>query len=625
MTNVRSLASLAKYSNYLEDPETWQIGQALASENPGIFVDEDGRTVAKFLDAEWPNPATGKTWRWNPDGKDGCSLYPEGKVIMFHILFHPDFCEREQSTVTTYYYWVRLLCRQCEKADFPSISHFFSDDRAMQEIVDQMSGERGETAFVRHAVTIIRMLFRIDEQILGFAVTKGPAYAKLLSSASAKNRDGYQHPPIPWRLYRHLIGGIAKKLEECLQVLDMDEWAKVLQFHQEKGSQKSGTGGGRTGRFIEHELPSLADYAKDFPSVRNTLTNMLDIARIGVMVFTGCRTGETLRLEPDPPDDRGNGVYLLYGRASKTAQNDTYWVTNAAGANAIRLALKVREVLSVGLGLESRLSELPLFPSFLNFPTNLFEERTREFHHGDTSMTGVDKVLRDAGIEIPVMNESDMQFLLDLSVDSKINLQKFRVGKPHRITSHQFRRSLVYFAMRSGDIEIGAFRLQFKHLLTAMTEYYSSGVDGLDGATNHTMSELIELEHFAEIDERLRRHIAGFDRLAGGVGALIKKNALEANKDRLPLVLDRTRDQLLRRAKQGEIRYSRTPLGACTSVKPCLSRAQADVSACLGCRSAVLQIDKVKSVHDALISSSHPFFSSQSEHFSHFLLGQEES
>jgi hypothetical protein len=57
-----------------------------------------------------------------------------------------------------------------------------------------------------------------------------------------------------------------------------------------------------------------------------------------------------------------------------------------------------------------------------------------------------------------------------------------------------------------------------------------------------------------------------------------------------------SREDIIKKFRNGEIAYTETPLGACLSVKPCDKKALRAVSACIDCDKAVIKPNKLDHV-----------------------------
>jgi hypothetical protein len=543
---------------------------------------------------------------------------------MFHVLYHPEFLELSLSTLQHYYYGIRALARSCERQGFHDVGTFFSDDRASKLILDDLLDHPGSVGFLHIGAGLFNAFHRFGESAVGFQTCRGKTYNRLRTLLRELNRNSYQHPVIPWAIYKNLLLSISQQIEEGLARLNNPAWVEIIRFHNTENTREFRKFPSLTVKFIKREFPEFSERIGSMQALLGELGALQELARLGIMAYTGCRVGEVSTLTHAEPKEVEDSTFLIFGKTTKSMVGDVYWVTNQNGADAVRLALKVREIVIRGLGLDSD-SDLPLLPSLVGFPNNVTSSKSRSFscnnNYKKRHQTNMNGVLERVWISVPTIGQDDYDFLCELSRDCRIDLAKFSVGSEFPFTGHQLRRSLAYFVMRAGGVEIGAMKRQFKQLFVAMARYYTSGVVSTEVEPNMAMTELVAKERLLEIDERLHRHLTNHVELSGAMGTSIKSNietAVDSSRDE---VIEGTRERMLKRVKQGEINYIETPLGACLSKDPCLTRARAEVSACLTCKNAVLELPKLEKTYRLLKISEHPFVAAQAEHFSHYLMG----
>lgn len=621
MTDFLSQATKSFYSELIGRSSAPDEPLSEIPEDTTVFVDRGGNPTCRYGDPCWAPPGQRHKWYWYTSGPQQCPMYPQAKRLMFHILYHPYFQSTALSTLRCYYFALRALAGACHRQGVHEIGTFFSDDRAAQLLLDDILKNHGYSSFVQAGTSLFNAFHMFGEDIVGFKTYRRTVYQKLGELLTKKNQDSFQHPVIPWRIYKHLIVSVSRQVEASLEWLDDPAWTAAIRFH----STEKRTYPSKTVKYIKAEFPEFYEKVSTMPALMRELGSMQELARLGILLLTGCRTDEVSRLEVREPEKVDESTYLIHGRTTKSKKGKVYWVTNDIGANAVKLALKVRRVISEGLALEPS-ADLPIMPCIGNFPNKIRKQKSNDYKYNrkrGLHVTTVNGVLDRLGISLPDITQEDYDFLSELAKDSNIDLDKFSVGSVFPFSAHQFRRSLAYFVLRSARIDIGAFKRQFKHLLVAMTRYYSSGVISAELQPDLALIELLTEEQLLEIDERLRRHLVNFTELKGAMGASIRRNLEESDEESFDEVLEIARNRLLKRVEQGEIQYRETPLGACLSTEPCLSRARAEVSACLDCKNAILEMPKIEKTYRLLQNSDHPMISAQAEHFSYFLSGNE--
>ncbi len=620
-----SRATADQYSKVLLDQLAAEKKRLQGFDDCVVFVDATGAVTCRLSDDTWTVPGLSTHWRWSASGEDGCTLYPQAKHLMFHVLYHPEFLQLSLSTLGQYYYGLRVLARACDRVGLRTIGTFFADDRAAFRVVEDMKENQGFVVFLHIGPGLFNAFHRFGEGVVGFRTRRAGTYKRLRALLQDLNRRSYQHPVIPWRIYKCFLVEISGRVRSCLNRLDDPAWVSIIRFHVFENPRERRKFPSETVKYIKREHPKFAERINNFHKLLGELGMMQQVARIGLLAYTGCRRSETSAMRPMEPEQVDESTFLIHGFTTKSVRGRVYWVTNEHGANALRLAMNVRAVVSRGLDLDSA-PALPLLPQLHNFPNNVMRSRRGDIRGTERrDRTPMNDAIRRIGLAIPAIEDADYAFLSQLSRDSRIDLDKFAPGTAFPFSPHQLRRSLAYFVMRVGGIEIGALRRQFKHLLAGMTRYYTSGVVSAEPESAMTISDLLSKERLLEIDERLRRHLASYTDLRGPMGTSAKRDIESASEEGRQRIIESTRERMLKRVRQGEINYMETPLGACLSADPCIPRARAEVSACLRCKSAVLELPKVEKTYRLLRDSEHPFLAAQAEHFSHFLTGSDEA
>lgn len=592
--------------------------------DPVVFVNRHGKALCHLQDDIWPLPGSEERLHWTTDDDSLRPLLAQAKILFLHVLFHPALLDLSPGTLRHYQYALRSLAAAAKECDCESLGPFFSDSFASNKMLNKVLKSTGRMAMIQAGTGLFNALIRIDEKTLGFRVRRGETYNRLAAARRELHLSRNQHPVIPWDIYKFLIRESVFLLKRYRERLRHPAWVAAINLYF---VQMEGASYAQKHRALENQLENeYPDFEISKPRmlpILKELGDMQEMARIGIIIFTGCRHAETQELQPKKAKYQQNGAYLIEGESTKLGHGDVSWVTNADGALALDLALEIRKTIATGLAIDAASSIPTVFPSLRCFPKFISKPRSLVQSKDKNSLdqpTGLAGLFNRLGVSVPTISSPSHKFLSDLCQDSNLDIDSYKIGEIFPIKPHHFRRALAYFAMRSGNVEIGALKRQLKHLALAMTEYYSSGALGMDEEGRHSLSDLIEKERYADIDERLRMHLSNAQQLAGPMGTLMRRNVdKETAVDRVR-VIEANRKQILRRVRSGEVSYTQTPLGACMSVEPCLSRSRAELSACLRCPSAVVEHPKAQQVYEVLRSADNPFFSAQAEHFSHFLM-----
>lgn len=172
----------------------------------------------------------------------------------------------------------------------------------------------------------------------------------------------------------------------------------------------------------------------------------------------------------------------------------------------------------------------------------------------------------------------------------------FKVGEIFPFTPHQFRRSLVVYAARSGLVSLPSLQSNLQHLAKIMTAYYASGASYADnfilvekdesnklksikGFVNEFRDEMID----AEVDLIWGELIENEDTLFGAFGSFLQK---KKDLGDIPVIFE-NRGNLQKAVRDGKVAYRKTPLGGCSAVTFCEKSTFTSITACVLCENAV--------------------------------------
>jgi hypothetical protein len=79
-----------------------------------------------------------------------------------------------------------------------------------------------------------------------------------------------------------------------------------------------------------------------------------------------------------------------------------------------------------------------------------------------------------------IITKEDYKELIETDEEKDwASIDKFQIGQPWPLTTHQWRRSIAFYAANSGLVSMPSLRRQFKHLSLAMSRYYAKGFENL--------------------------------------------------------------------------------------------------------------------------------------------------
>jgi hypothetical protein len=181
---------------------------------------------------------------------------------------------------------------------------------------------------------------------------------------------------------------------------------------------------------------------------------------------------------------------------------------------------------------------------------------------------------------------------------------QFCVGKVWSAASHQYRRSLAYYASRSGFVSQLSLKRQFKHTCILMTQYYGNNFQNFKsifGYFDDDVGESVlpgthvayefQLGMSAETVNQILSCLQDVSTIHhGGAGALLEREKNQLGLNYIDIIELRSTTE--RAVKYGERSYRKTLLGGCAKLGPCENFMLGDITACLSCESSVLDEEK---------------------------------
>lgn len=130
--------------------------------------------------------------------------------------------------------------------------------------------------------------------------------------------------------------------------------------------------------------------------------------------------------------------------------------------------------------------------------------------------------------------------------------ERFAVGRPWPLTTHQFRRSLALYASRSGFVTIPSLRRQLQHITEEMSRYYSTGsayaLDLFEGQRGHFSEECQKTQPESAALAYVQNVMLADVRLFGGHGTWV-----EAHGKTTGILTLEDRDKTVNHFKKGEM------------------------------------------------------------------------
>jgi hypothetical protein len=408
-------------------------------------------------------------------------------------------------------------------------------------------------------------------------------------------RDERQTPPLPSRIYSHVLSQLENELRVLERVLP-----DLLQFlHSAQGS----TAGDYPliGLAIEdyrahlsqgHEAPRRSDIA-------GWISNAYAVCRAVIAANTGMRRAEAegLPFRALERFERGgsshNCVRGYTSKLHKGLHKETVWITNRLGERAVQVAQAIAKTL---YELDGVTEPAVAYPELLLFPRHGWGVHGRlDGHKPQQADIAREKLFARIS---PAIEVADLDELAQIDGDrSWDDDEDFRVGARWALSMHQFRRSLALYAHRSGLVTLPSLKTQLQHLTKEMAEYYARG-------SEFATSLQFDKEHFAT-DWNASRALSEYlgyamhvllsdEKLFGGAASWAKSPAVVASP-----VSVYSREHAIQLFERGELAYKETILGGCTSTTQCSAAPLAVVPYhCVesNCKNLVVRQSKLEKV-----------------------------
>ena len=347
-------------------------------------------------------------------------------------------------------------------------------------------------------------------------------------------------------------------------------------------------------QFQLNELFNLYDIKnrKDFAQFINLLYSTCFHQLI---TYSGMRRNEALSLNNNclvAIKTKSGTVLKLLGKTTKLTPSfeEASWITCSESESIVNLLNKLNQVITKIYEVDYDI--FPLFPK-----TAFFKPKSEKSIISKTSLWMRDAQVKD---ELPLdklqitITQEDKEELEKLN--PLIALESIEVGKTWNFSYHQYRRSLVVYALRSGMVSIGGLQQQMKHLFVDMTMYYGNNSHNAESLFNPNKSlskEYQETKTELQTLYYVRDVLFSEEKLYGVHGNYVEKHSKHNIKEEFIPFFQENRANIMKRFKNGEMIYKETALGACISAYPCDYRLVHSIYACASCSGAIIKKNKI--------------------------------
>ncbi len=565
-------------------------------------------------------------WKTGGPSKAKENLIHETKYLIFLLMWMRAGAPLSLGTLRNYLSVINVMAQYAETNGY-EIKDLLRDEKILWKFIET----RGSVWLVETIGSLLPLLAKHTDGPHGLEVVGDKLLKAIKARGSQYRATLKQHPPIPTKIYSTIISRLQSELSDWESVAtDMLSIAHACGTDASVGRSLSTQRSAHKKTISDFKasptFPQLAnqqcvDYMLgkggrlDIKSLSSFICEIQVVAKLLVQTFTGMRDDEAVSLpyhcvEQTTADGRrhivilGRTTKLNNGRAKRTR-----WVTNEDGLRAIRVAQQIADTIYRVLGVTekksiTRTNDYPLFVSskYLALSCGGIPDQ----NHGTTRFKcgylGWDRIpLLRRRIE-PVIEEQDIQELEQIDPHRAWRSEeKFVIGQPWHLTTHQLRRSLALYAQRSGLVSLPSLRRQLQHITNEMSQYYAKGSafakDFIGGDRTHFGREWQEAQSESAALSYILNVLMSDEVLFGGHAHWVDKRM----KTPAGTILEE-RKVTLQKFKRGEIAYQETPLGGCTKVghcdQPAINWLNVD---CLkdNCRNLVVSLPKLERVISA--------------------------
>ena len=367
------------------------------------------------------------------------------------------------------------------------------------------------------------------------------------------------------------------------------------------------------------ESSSLQKYCEYF-NVRNrhqliyslTLVQTLGFFLVGC--FSGMRKTEILSLGQNCLQQKvidGREVYVLNGYTSKTSAigvRNATWITSKTIVPIIDTLKGLHSIIKnicdyYGVYKNIPIEEYSLFP---HIPIQQMEVNGIHslYKHPPTLLYNIDKAF-ELLKNIEVRKEDIKELERFNPLVNWIEEYNLKIGKVWQFRPHQFRRSLVVYAIRSGMIQLAVLKKQLQHLTVDMTSYYGNS----SGSASNLFEDSL-IEEFKEENSRYQ-FVQYEEKVVDSKGILFgaegtRLSLLRQMNQAPEYLIDK--QKTLQYFKEGRLSYKKTPLGGCSKIGTCDKLGFSYITACIDCKDSIFDSDskaalnKIKQAYIARLS-----------------------
>lgn len=558
-------------------------------------------------------------------------LVEETKYILYLLIYFSasgHVGRMSASTLNQYYFLLRKMVRFCvttldnDLASGITLFDLLSNSAYLRGYLWQKDLPPNQS---KQTSALLSALNQIHPDVLGFESCPKKLF-------NFERKEDRQHPVIPLRIYISIINHFERLAELVYPVrenlrnllFDLKEPLNGLSTATQKDRGiRSEPYHPTMAQLIErHGLEELMYqtfeiHSASRASVALCFKRVQYALKMVIHLFTGMRHEECARMnygclgeerisDPVVADDgtildasRMVSLVTTHTKFTGYRKSDT-WLAPDSVVNAVKVLESIVEGLAHLWGREPE--ECPLLLS----PGKIAGQKRSKFTitaFKNHLVRGEDPLLSSPDFRI---TKDDLYQLSHTDPDSDFSQDPaYQEGEFWPLTSHQFRRSLAFYAANSGLVSIRTVSHQFKHAAKLMSQYYARNNQNFlsifgrwDEQKNrkvmpstHIAQDFQIAVPTAAVDQLFDDVFGSESTLMGGTGSYLEKLKYRVSEGEIPLL--KAKDETMKMAEKGEIAYRMTLLGGCTKVGPCNDFLLGDLTACLSCAGANIREDKL--------------------------------
>lgn len=567
-------------------------------------------------------------------GSEQDALILELKYLVFCLIYHVGsgrVGKLSVSTVASYFLWLRRAVRYCYDQRERPLVGVLSMRQLLENpiyLADFVSKNKKSQTFNKMFSAALSHLVAVGDEFLGYRVVRA-------SDLSFGVVEAMQHPVIPTRIYIELINFFGDFLDQIYLGIDhLESFISCFAdefYGRPQATQKTlGVGGKAYWRSTFDEALAAHNLKKVFSgefscalgrtNLSASLLAMQYVVKSVIHLYTGMRDQEVMRLQYDCLGSESTRTELMDAHGvvrdrarmvsvlSTTTKFEGYrkkesWLATGEVVRAVEVSQAICRGLAVLYGIDVSQG----CPLFLN--TAILLNKKAEIGVGNIYKAGWCL----SALKSIVIQPSDLLELAQTDPNRDFYSEsKFAAGQPWPLVSHQFRRSLAFYASNSGFVSLPSLKSQYKHMTLEMTRYYANNFENLKTIFGYYDSDkkdfVLPVSHIAlefqmgipmsVANQLLADVLSEGTPLFGGTGSYMEKQ--KARVECGEVCVEDVRAETLARVQSGDISYRQTLLGGCTKVGRCDSFLLGDFTECLSCEGAIIKPEKV----DEAISSA---------------------